>query len=612
MVEELKIKLGFEFPAKTLEIINNLDPKLLSKIKELQDKGMIEIIGSGYTQNIFPLIPAEVNAKCLEFGNEVYIKLLGKQPEIALANEQVYSKSLPKLYLDAGYKALIIEWVNAYATNRDLKSLRYSCPIIKGNEQIRVLWNNFKCFQKLQRYVYGDFNIDEYLKFVMSNFSKKEDRVLNIYGNDMEVFDFRPKDVTCLHSGGIKFPEIVRIKRMFADLLKRPEIEFILPSEAINKKSSEEVYDVCSSEYPIITKKQEKYNVTRWAVCGKNNYISNTLCYKAYKLLKGGGSSEQWKRLVEYWASDNRTHTYCARYNGFREGVKDLIKELEVPGNKILEKKPSIEVPMEGIIETPTIRLELNKKKGGTIKSLIFKQISEIPLIATIPPEYFDDVRYTVDLFSGGTIMFIGEKQKTDLSDTNIRAFDKGDYIKVMCKNKLQEGLSLRKEYKVFKKESRVDLIIKINVKKRINPYYFRTGIITIHPKAFRKNELYYGVHNGGYSMEKYHLKEPIDQLDTVEMRVSSKHCLGSTEEVLEIGDRKKRLIIKTDKSILYSVPLLKFERIDDDYILRIFNSIIEKDNTSNTYLEGLNKITFSFKAESIEERENNGIHTRR
>ncbi len=63
---------------------------------------------------------------------------------------------------------------------------------------------------------------------------------------------------------------------------------------------------------------------------------------------------------------------------------------------------------------------------------------------------------------------------------------------------------------------------------------------------------------------------------------------------------KKRNLIITTDKSELYSIPLLKFEQVEEDYVLRIFNSIIEKDATSSTYMEGINKITFSFQAENV------------
>ena len=60
----------------------------------LTTEGNCEFVGSGYSQIIGPLVPAEVNGANLRLGNQVYEKMLGFRPDIALVNEQAYSAGL--------------------------------------------------------------------------------------------------------------------------------------------------------------------------------------------------------------------------------------------------------------------------------------------------------------------------------------------------------------------------------------------------------------------------------------------------------------------------------------------------------------------------------------
>ena len=98
--------IGIEASGFTLEEIELRDPAWIAKARALLQKGRIELIGSGYSQMIGPLVPARITQANLAIGNEVYQRLLGVQPAIALVNEQAYSGGLVGLYLDAGYRAL--------------------------------------------------------------------------------------------------------------------------------------------------------------------------------------------------------------------------------------------------------------------------------------------------------------------------------------------------------------------------------------------------------------------------------------------------------------------------------------------------------------------------
>ncbi|RLA77336.1 MAG: glycoside hydrolase family 57, partial [Epsilonproteobacteria bacterium] len=106
LIEKDNLKVGLELSAYSLEKVQELRPNWIAKFKELHSKGLIELIGSGYMQLIGPLVPYEININNQKIGLEIYNNILGIVPTIAYINEQVFSKSMVDIYVEAGYKAI--------------------------------------------------------------------------------------------------------------------------------------------------------------------------------------------------------------------------------------------------------------------------------------------------------------------------------------------------------------------------------------------------------------------------------------------------------------------------------------------------------------------------
>src|SRR5882757_291409 len=111
--------IGIEVSGYTLEEIARHDPAWIAQARRLIAAGKIELIGSGYSQMIGPLVPARVMAENLRIGNDVYRTLLGVTPAVALVNEQAFSAGLVEHYLGAGYRALLMDWDNPSASHPD-------------------------------------------------------------------------------------------------------------------------------------------------------------------------------------------------------------------------------------------------------------------------------------------------------------------------------------------------------------------------------------------------------------------------------------------------------------------------------------------------------------
>ena len=101
LISKYSLPFSIEVSGYTLEKIYEIDPSWVIEFKRLLKNDICELIGSGYSQIIAPLVPADINRINLEIGNEVYLKLLGIKPELALLNEQAFSEGIVPLYIES-------------------------------------------------------------------------------------------------------------------------------------------------------------------------------------------------------------------------------------------------------------------------------------------------------------------------------------------------------------------------------------------------------------------------------------------------------------------------------------------------------------------------------
>jgi hypothetical protein len=344
LLDKYDISLGLEFPAYTLQKIHEIDETFLQALKAHRDKGRCEIIGSGYSQNIFPLIPSKANSKNLILGNSIYKELLDRSPAIAYVNEQVYSAGLPKLYLEAGYQALILDWQNSVIAGSFSDDYFYKPLILRGADgtEIRLIWNSSISFQRFQRYVCGELSLDEYLDYLKSHLSQDEDRAFPLYASDWEILN---PDLPLGTAGRSINPRLQRLDNLLAAIEASKEMITATPSDILRRFPPKNQIEIGGPEFPVTAKKQAKYNATRWAVCGRDNGRKNTQSYQAYhrlclvealsatlgreQAISPEQLSDYWLRLCYLWGSDFRSFTTEDKYLEFQNKMGFLIEELE-------------------------------------------------------------------------------------------------------------------------------------------------------------------------------------------------------------------------------------------------------------------------------------------
>jgi len=599
--------IGIEVSGYTLEQIASTDPAWIAQARTLLAQNKIELIGSGYSQMIGPLVPARVTAENLKIGNEVYRALLGAKPTMALVNEQAYSAGLVEHYLDAGYTALLMDWDNPSAHHPEWCPEHQHLPQFASGldgRQIALLWTNTAAFQQMQRFVYDDIKLESYLRFVRGR-KAASPRALCLYASDAEIFDFRPGRFRTEE----KLPqtsEWERLDKAFAAVTSEPGMILVSPSDALklmDRPGAGNVLRLESAQCPVPVKKQRKYNLARWAVTGRDNIAVNAACERIYQGLQERSDGD-WKELCYLWASDFRTHLTDKRWAAFcarLEAAEAKYAPAATTPPAMPHSAPVTDRHLD--IETATLSVRLDRRRGLALEQLRFEG-NDQATIGGLPHGSFEDIALQADWYTGDCVFEApGEHKITDLEwcEARIEKSENGDVI-AHADIETPKG-RIQKQMCFSGSARRVDFDITFHWKDW-GKGVLRLGHFTLLPEAFSLDGLELATTNGG-GRESYPLgASVIDHGKPVSFLVSSSHGLGMTDGWAEIGDRKNRLRINIDRATAPLLGMLAHHpaRLADGsrgFFCQLQLSAMELDDTRkpSNYRDGPRRFRFSISA---------------
>ena len=589
--------IAIEATAYTLQAIARCDPGWLARLAALVKAGNAEFIGSGYSQMIGPLAPAKMVAANLRLGNEAYEKLLGIRPRVALVNEQAWSGGLVGQYLDAGYEALLVDWDNVANHHPEWNAeYRYAPQRAIGADgrDIAILWTNTVAFQKLQRLAHDDITLPDYLNFVAGQ--RRDGRLLCLYSSDAEIFGFRPgryRTEEANHGG----TEWQRIDSAFAGVAALDDVRMVTPSQALATTPRGNILRLETAAYPIPVKKQRKYNVTRWAVTGRDDIGGNAACQRIFAALEKSGSDDDWRELCRLWASDFRTHITQTRWDHYCADLKALETRLGTAPAAALPAPRGDAVEDRYIdIDTSTIRARLDRRRGLAIVSAAFAPDFE-PLIGGIPHGTFDEIALQADWYTGDCVFEApGEHKVTDLEWAKTHVARDGT---VTVQGEIATPLGPIIKRMTFAPDApRIDFDLEFQW-QAWGRGALRLGHITLLPKAFDEASLYFTTCNGG-APERFALAgQTVEHGDPVSFLVSAHCALGMSEGWLEIGDAQKRIRIEVDRQTAPLVGLINHRSAAGGLFCQVMLSALELDDTRKPapYRDGPRRFRFSISA---------------
>lgn len=595
IVERHKVPFGIEASAYTLQVIQDIDPSWVTKLRQLCDSGLCEFVGAGYAQVIGPLAPASVNHHNLRLGQKSYEAILGKTPRVALVNEQAYAAGLVPHYLNAGYEAIIMEWDNAYRAHPDWDRRWRRYPqyaLGPDGSKIPVLWNKSIAFQKFQRYAHGEMSIDEYMGYLDAQ-SGDISGVFPLYGNDAECFDFRPgrfmTEAPLADEG-----EWARIDALIGHLKRNDRYQFISPSDALNFLTNPlggNELALQSPSQPIPVKKQDKYNPIRWGVSGRDDLEINTACWRLYKALSASPSTtdDDWRELCYLWSSDFRTHITEPRWHAYRTRLNEALgkwkvaqKESPVTVSSQLESRPEITPDKRAIrIRGRRLDVALNLRKGLVIDHFIDHGVSDEKLFGTIEHGYFDDISLGADFYTGHLVFEApGKPKATDLAPCEPNISWEGSILTIAASLPSSIG-PIEKIWRIDDAAGTLELQLQLNVPAPAQGS-LRLGHVTLNPQAFSADSLCFRTNNGGNLAETFALSDqPVQHGRPVSFLVSANQALGMTEGWVELGDARHCVRIDVDKAAAALLGLVTFQTAAPDYFFRLALTAKELDDTA-------------------------------
>ncbi|MBV9550104.1 MAG: glycoside hydrolase family 57 [Alphaproteobacteria bacterium] len=598
--------LGIEVSGYTLEEITTRDPDWVARARALIAAGKVELIGSGFSQMIGPLVPARVTRENLRLGNKIYQRLLGVTPRLALVNEQAYAGGLVPLYLEAGYDALLMDWENAAANHPAWPQATQYLPhyaLGPGGERIALIWSNTTLFQQMQRLAHGDTDLDTYLAFVRRKIM--DGGALCLYASDAEIFDFRP--------GRFRTEERLSEKREWARIeaalaaLPAEGVALAAPScvlSLLEMPGAGKSLTLERPACPVPVKKQRKYNLARWAVTGRDNTAINAACQRIYEGMLRDEAKADWKELCYLWASDFRTHitetrwaTFCARLKGAEARWSARAPDLPaaLTGSPVSERHIAI--------TTPALTARLDRRRGLALSSLHFRSHAR-PVLGSLPHGFFDDIALTADWYTGDSVFEApGEHKLTDLEWCEARLQTKADGgVTAEALIETPTG-AIRKVMHFAAEAPRVDFDLTFDWPEW-SKGVLRLGHFTLLPDAFDQPDLTFSTCNGG-GRERFTLGAAhIEHGAPVSFLVSSSYGFGMSEGWAEIGDRHTGVRVTVDRATAPLLGMLTHRPLTGrdgrkSLFCQIQLSALELDDTRkpSAYVLGPRRFRFSVEA---------------
>ena len=357
-----------------------------------------------------------------------------------------------------------------------------------------------------------------------------------------------------------------------------------------------------NATYPIPVKKQEKYNITRWAITGRNDLWLNTMCHRIENNLTRSKNNNQndWRELCELWASDLRSHITDKRWSKAKSQLNALLNQhvisntfnckyeigrkhdtlKSVIGNYGDAKIALDEEEILLYISTKNIKLELNLRRGLAIKNLAFSSHKMEPCIGTLPHGYFPCISLGADYYSGGVVVEL-PLQRTRVTDLEkveptFLIKDNGN-IEIHAKIKTQ----FRSIIKVVE--------VSVNSEKVSLSYNFlkwdkivgsvRLGVVTLLNQFSDKNTKILCT-NGGEDNEIFDFSGEFNHTKPASTLISSSRGLGATTGKIQIRNNGKSVNLQWDPSECAVMPMLHSASFDNRILSRVLFSMKEVDDT--------------------------------
>ena len=232
-----EIKCNIHISGPLYDWIVENKPKYIKDLKEMSDKGQVEIAGGAYYEPILPIISDNDKLAQIRLMNDFIKKEFGKSPKGMWLAERIWEPQLASTISKANLKYTFLDDVHFRSAGICEKELTGYYTTENDAKSIAVFPIN-----KTLRFKIPFSKVEESVALIKS-FSQKEDVLVTLF-DDGEKFGSWPWTYDWIYTKGW-------LKKFFSLLLKNQKtIETITASEALKKFKPKGLIYLPTSSYP--------------------------------------------------------------------------------------------------------------------------------------------------------------------------------------------------------------------------------------------------------------------------------------------------------------------------------------------------------------------------
>jgi alpha-amylase len=332
-----KFKIAFSLSGVVMEQFEKYRPDVLESFKELANTGNVEFLAETYYHSLSFFYSKEEFKRQVKMHTRKIKNFFGQTPKVFRNTELAYNNDLARYAEQMGFKGIVTEGVDRLLFGQTPNVLYH--PPKSG--KIKLLLRNHKLSDDLG-FRFSDKNWEEFPltpdKFA-GWLAKNKGEIVNLFMDYESIGEHQWED-----TGIFNF-----FQELPSKILKKRNLDFVTPSQAINKYKSWAIYDI--------------HNAISWADYERDlsAWNGNTMQFEAIKKvfqLEKLVKSSRNKDLIHVWSklqtsdhfyymstkghTDGMVHNYFSPYNSPYDGYiyyMNALSDLEILLNKRNRKK---------------------------------------------------------------------------------------------------------------------------------------------------------------------------------------------------------------------------------------------------------------------------------
>ncbi len=234
LIKEHGLKISYSFTGTALDQWRDLEPDLLDLYRALHDTGNMELVGETYYHSLAAFYDREEFKRQVLKHNQNFVDIFGEKPRVFRNTELTYRNDVGDMVRELGFKGMFTEGWDPILDWRSPNFMYRSHTTGENHPELKLFLKNYRrsddvAFRfQLQGWESYPVTADKFAEWVAN-----EPGYLTTLAMDYETVGEHHRT----ESGIFEF------YRYLPTALAKHDIEFILPSEAVDMFPSEEALD---------------------------------------------------------------------------------------------------------------------------------------------------------------------------------------------------------------------------------------------------------------------------------------------------------------------------------------------------------------------------------